>query len=256
VAKRVGTRTAEECCGKHMERSNKPAGGTKGQRKKTSSAMPLDDGGSAAADDGDAVPPPSPKLRARPGTLQAKKEMRQILDHENAGHSDDVFTSTPLRSTAAAPSAFVVVEATTVPQLVQPSSLRTRSGNGGLGTRSTRHSPRGGASRESLTPGGSSADDGGGGTPGLLKRVSRTDVDVYVGRALKQKRRKVELVGGGSHISGAGKGMGKGSGKGKAASGGLSGDLEALSRVVSRDDDGDDVDDDEVQDYYFSEAEE
>ena len=98
-----------------------------------------------------------------------------------------------------------------------------------------------------MTPGNSSIDDIGG-TPGLLKRVSRTDVDVYVGRARKQKQRKVELVG--RAPSG---GTSKGPTKGKSAQA-LASDLEALSRVVTHNDD--DVDDDEVQDYYFSEPEE
>jgi hypothetical protein len=217
VAKKMGPRTAKECCTKHMER-------TQPKRAKKPKAA----GGTGA---GDLAGPgaTTPKLKAKPGTLAAKKQMRAILDYEDANHTDDdIFDSTPKRG-------FAMVEVKAVPIFV-PSK---KSGS----VLPISPSRRQGSERGNLTPGIST--DGEADTPGLLKKnISRADADVYIGRTLHPKRGKKQAATSSKKRTVAVAGSRK-----KSHS--LTTDLHSLAnkRVVT----ADDCDSDEEEDYYFSE---
>lgn len=141
VSRQVGTHTAEECCSKHMERTQPNFAVSEPEPVEVRSATSTS----------------TPKLTAKRGTLAAKRQIRDILDHEDVGHNDDVFDSTPLRG-AVSTSKGLIVKSKKGPKLAQKNSAKLR----GLG-RSTH------------------LDSDGEATPGLLrKHVSRKDVDAYV----------------------------------------------------------------------------
>lgn len=42
-------------------------------------------------------PAPPPALTAKVGTMKRKRQVRDILDHLDSGHTDDIFDSTPFK---------------------------------------------------------------------------------------------------------------------------------------------------------------
>lgn len=154
VAKQLG-RSAEACCSEYMKRQEERFVAAKGARGKKPQKADTDDDD----DDDDDADEEKPKIRARPGTVKARREIRNILQHENKGHEDDLFDSTPFKDKGT--RAIRSVKQRAIPELKR----------GGKKV-AVEESP-----------------DAGPGTPGLLRDVDHADMDAYIGRTLKNKGR-------------------------------------------------------------------
>ena len=160
VAKQLG-RSAEECCSEYMKRQEERFVSAKGARGKKARQVDTDDGDEEGdeAHEAHVAHEEKPKLRARPGTLKARREIRNLLQHENKGHEDDLFDSTPFKEKKA--RVIRSVKQRAIPELKRGS--------------------RKAAVEES--------PDTGPGTPGLLRDVDHAGMDAYIGRTLKNKGR-------------------------------------------------------------------
>eukprot|EP00041_Stephanoeca_diplocostata_P038201 m.1485440 g.1485440 ORF g.1485440 m.1485440 type:complete len:741 (+) comp25182_c0_seq6:1935-4157(+) len=227
VARALGTgRTAAQCCAQYM-------GGAASVDKAKASAAATSSARGHAASAADASRAATPVLRARPGTLKGKQQMRAILDHEDAGHVDDFFTSTPMRNQRQSVRLADRAIKRKIPAIMRaaPNAVSAETDESPAGTRQDQLGPNG-------TPG--TAD-----TPGLLrKHVRRTDIDAYVGRTLNAKRKGVAAAR-----------MNTKKTNSSAAARDAAGELrKALTAGpdAPHSPGGDDDDDEEEEDYYFS----
>ncbi|NXD30350.1 M18BP protein, partial [Spelaeornis formosus] len=95
VALAVGSRSAEECQGRHLQ--EQLGKGSKQQPKKTTARKPEHKGTGIlqfVLDPADK----EPVITAKVGTLKRKQQMREFLEQLPKGNHSDVFTATPFQS--------------------------------------------------------------------------------------------------------------------------------------------------------------
>eukprot|EP00729_Bicosta_minor_P029211 gene29211-9495_t len=136
--------------------------------------------------------------------------MRNLLEHQNSGHADDLFESSPFKRSAAA---------------ARDAAAATAASKGRPARRRTRASSRSavpllsgaGVQRAGTPPSGDGSEASSPDTPGLLSKPIRHDVvDAYIGKTLKERQHgKASRP---ARKSGTGKGgenVGRGHGKRK-----------------------------------------
>ena len=160
VAHEVKTRSASECCEKHLK-----AGEANARRKhSTKKEAEVGKGGS----DDQEKEGRGPMITARAGTLKRKQEIRDVMAHQNEGHEDDFFDSTPFRASAQA-------RYTEDPTTKSGAAIPTIAAS----SQSAAHV---------LNASMASNPD----SPGLLEDINAKSADTYVGRA--QRNQKMALT--------------------------------------------------------------
>ncbi|NXO81992.1 M18BP protein, partial [Sitta europaea] len=91
VAMAVGSRSAEECQGRHLQ--EQLGRGAKEQPRKTT-GKPEQKGQRAL----DPAAQKEPVITAKVGTLKRKQQMREFLEQLPKDNHDDIFTATPFQS--------------------------------------------------------------------------------------------------------------------------------------------------------------